>query len=725
MISQSAKTYLANPTDFDSLEGIMMKGFMNDYGKIDQCKTIPSAQYCYTQILPKMIDSGGNAAATAGLCLPETCPAEAIQFVWKTLFDMPIPMGNSTGAASTMQVSSVFATKTVCGDQSVEWTIASVLVLVLCCLLAALVIVSTTIVLWADSKREAEDSAGAKHQESSGYKAISEHEEKAMSLRLLECFSLTTNLKKFCEIRSGTATSCLDGIRVFSMCWVVMGHTLVWPLNSGAPGYTNPGDIVPFFKSDALTGTFTGQAILSAEFSVDSFFFMSGFLATYIGIKKIGGLGKWTPLKAAPFMYIDRWLRLTPVYLFVLLTYTYLLPALSSGPFWTEMDQEACKENMWQNLLYVQTLFAATGARGTQCYGVSWYLADDMMFFYLVPIIISIAVCRLSFIYGLSAVVSVASIVAGLIVAQEYTLSPSPFDKTGLLYMAKYYYPPWMRVAPYLIGTSFGILWRDHQVRATALLQQRSVQAGTWLLSAVLLGSCMWGNAGQFTQVPSGLYTDRVRGDLFISLAKPAWTIGLALMCALCFARVAGPVQWILEAPMFGYLSKLTFTVYLLHPIMLFVWLKSLAAPIHFSIVAYSMWFVAILFTTTALAFVVHLTIEQPTANLLFILMAPRKRPTKDVQGKDGTDANAPAALLAVEDSRWSDEALFRHSMPLPFEGESSYLPPGPRSRHTIASPTLLPLALGAPPTRVKTEDQLCIPLAGPEMESDLLAEMA
>ena len=181
MISQSAKTYLANPTDFDSLEGIMMKGFMNDYGKIDQCKTIPSAQYCYTQILPKMIDSGGNAAATAGLCLPETCPAEAIQFVWKTLFDMPIPMGNSTGAASTMQVSSVFATKTVCGDQSVEWTIASVLVLVLCCLLAALVIVSTTIVLWADSKREAEDSAGAKHQESSGYKAISEHEEKVPS----------------------------------------------------------------------------------------------------------------------------------------------------------------------------------------------------------------------------------------------------------------------------------------------------------------------------------------------------------------------------------------------------------------------------------------------------------------------------------------------------------------------------------------------------------------
>ena len=71
-------------------------------------------------------------------------------------------------------------------------------------------------------------------------------------------------------------------------------------------------------------------------------------------------------------------------------------------------------------------------------------------------------------------------------------------------------------------------------------------------------------------QVPSALYTDRARGNAFVAFAKPAWTIGLTSLCMLCFARVGGAVQWFLEAPIFGYASKLTFTVYLVHPFVLF-----------------------------------------------------------------------------------------------------------------------------------------------------------
>ena len=141
-----------------------------------------------------------------------------------------------------------------------------------------------------------------------------------------------------------------------------MGHTLVWPMTSGLPGYANLGDMAPYYNPDALFGTFSGQAILSAEFSVDSFFYMSGFLAAYIGLKELDGASAMRPIKIAPFMYMDRFLRLTPVYFFIVLCYTYVSLVLSQlqGPFWTLCDQDACKDTWWQNLLYLQTVFMAT-----------------------------------------------------------------------------------------------------------------------------------------------------------------------------------------------------------------------------------------------------------------------------------------------------------------------------------------------------------------------------
>jgi len=482
-------------------------------------------------------------------------------------------------------------------------------------------------------------------------------------------------------------------------------------------------------------GTWSGQAILSAEFSVDSFFFMSGFLATYIGLKKIGNRGIIAPLLGAPFMYLDRWLRLTPVYMFIVLIYTYLVPVFSSGPFWVEEDQPACRANIWQNLLYIQTLFQAFQDRGETCYTVSWYLADDMMFFYLVPLVIALALVRRSVVYLVMGIAAVASITAGIIIADQNKLSPSPFDPTGLIYMSKYYYPPWTRLPAYLVGTTFGIIWRDHQETIVERVQGSSlVQGMLWLVSASILGSCTWGNAGQLDTIPSELYNNRFRADMFVAVAKPAWCVGLAVLCVLNFSRVGGIAQWILEAPIFGYLSKLTFTVYLSHPIMLFIWIRSFTAPINFSLVGYSLAFCGILLTSTAFAFVVHLIIEQPTANLLAILMAPKPRPRpRPSQDKEEDQLSA----LPVMDSRWvnEDTETHRHSMPLPFEGESSFLPADSSHLLRRSVPVRLALPMPAAPALPTAKHGLTMiassapglrsPLAGPDMENQLLSEMA
>ena len=64
--------------------------------------------------------------------------------------------------------------------------------------------------------------------------------------------------------------------------------------------------------------------------TVDTFFFLSGFLAAYIGLKKLPSNAN--PLKVFAGYMWERWIRLTPAYLFILMFYIHLLPFLAVGP---------------------------------------------------------------------------------------------------------------------------------------------------------------------------------------------------------------------------------------------------------------------------------------------------------------------------------------------------------------------------------------------------------
>merc|ERR1719353_827863 len=97
----------------------------------------------------------------------------------------------------------------------------------------------------------------------------------------------------------------------------------------------------------------------------------------------------------------------------------------------------------------------------------------------------------------------------------------------------------------------------------------------------------------------------------------------------LCFARVGGMVQWLLEAPIFGYTSKLTFTIYLIHPTILYVWVRGITGPIHYSAINYGLNFLGVLTSSAALAFVIHMAVELPTSNLISIMMSAKQRDPK------------------------------------------------------------------------------------------------
>ena len=72
----------------------------------------------------------------------------------------------------------------------------------------------------------------------------------------------------------------LDGLRAFSMFWIIMGHTGDFATRIG---FSNWQDVYV----NIFTTFGTNFFVISANFAVDTFFYLSGFLSTHILIRKM------------------------------------------------------------------------------------------------------------------------------------------------------------------------------------------------------------------------------------------------------------------------------------------------------------------------------------------------------------------------------------------------------------------------------------------------------
>jgi len=215
------------------------------------------------------------------------------------------------------------------------------------------------------------------------------------------------------------------------------------------------------------------------------------------------------------------------------------------------------------------------------------------------------------------------------------------------VYMAQYYYLPWYRCPPYLIGCLAGFAWLDHKEFINKAFQNSLVVYGSIGVVVIVLMSCTYGIEGQMRSVPTTW--NRTSSAFYCSLAKPAWVSAIWLLCALCFTKTGGPIgtviATVLEHPVLGRISKLTFCMYLVQPnIMSTLW-DVQVATIHYSPAMYGCFYITIVVVNLIASFLVHIFIELPMANtcgmaLAMILPAqkpkkPKAEPLPEVDGKD------------------------------------------------------------------------------------------
>ena len=163
---------------------------------------------------------------------------------------------------------------------------------------------------------------------------------------ILLCFSPLANLEKLLSYPKPTKAvpnlNSVNAIRALSMFWVVLGHMYSQWSVYGDNLRTN------YEKLERMSLQF----LVAGIFAVDTFFFLSGFLA-YWSLSKRMKAKNFNFLLNLPVIYLYRYIRLTPALFAVILINTGLWGHLHDGPFYFQGTDSWCDRNWWSAILYV------------------------------------------------------------------------------------------------------------------------------------------------------------------------------------------------------------------------------------------------------------------------------------------------------------------------------------------------------------------------------------
>jgi len=228
-----------------------------DFGNWDRCQDA-GMSFC-TLWLPTAI-----GFSPTGLCAPAGCGASDLRDVNSSL-SVAARLLNPQLWLQKQQSQEALV---FCGDNRHPWS-ASGIAVVACVGAVAVALLACTAVssMWRPSKRSSD--GGGK----SG----------AVVADLVDGCSLRAGARAVGSLAPAQPSqlSVLHGVRVISMFLIILAHTLFF---AQLPGYTNP----EFFLHKLSSWRF--QIVPSAELAVDTFFVLSGFLATLLLLKELTGL---------------------------------------------------------------------------------------------------------------------------------------------------------------------------------------------------------------------------------------------------------------------------------------------------------------------------------------------------------------------------------------------------------------------------------------------------
>ncbi|XP_039962162.1 nose resistant to fluoxetine protein 6 [Bactrocera neohumeralis] len=371
---------------------------------------------------------------------------------------------------------------------------------------------------------------------------------------LFIAFSVLTNAPKIFTVKKSNnpnVIQCLNGLRCFSMMWVVFGH-----------GYMTFYELPHINKDKVYTWIETPYSMLvqNATLCVDTFFFMSGLLMLWGAFREMERTkGKLN----LGMMYFHRYIRLTPVVAVVILYIMSLYKYSGHGPMWMKIgtQDERCSDTWWATLLYVQNYAFPKKI----CISQSWYLAVDTQLYVLSPLIL-IPLWK----WGKKALAPIILLgvlcMAGTFatfMVWKFTLFRVDDDHVDDRQRWTYY-PTHTRVPTWLIGVIFGyFLYTKNRGRQIPLAKKWVITG--WVLAFGVMLTDMWGPYWRI--LPENPSAPIIEGAFYEPLSRASWAIAIGWIVWACYNGHGGIINDFLSWGFFTGFSRLTYCMYVIHRI--------------------------------------------------------------------------------------------------------------------------------------------------------------
>ena len=482
-------------------------------------------------------------------------------------------------------------------DETVEWEAGDFAMLVIVLIFGLLIVIGTFIDL----------SVSLLHTEVFSERLI----------QIFQGFSLYHNtIKLFNTDTTGSDTlACINGIRFLSISWVFLGHTYF-----AFEGKLFINNLFSMLDPGSSTNSVAFMAIKNGAFSVDSFFFIGAVLSSYLTLKQLDK-ANGASVKCGIMFYVHRYLRISGLYAMVIGLHATFIKFLATGPQSQFMAiEEYCQVGWWTNLLYINVWF--DGKMEGSCVGVSWYLSNEMWMFIFSPLIIY-PLWKWEKIGIASAVLCVVGFTAGLIAnAIVDDVSFNLMMPIGKDQGDDFYFMPWYRAQPYIMGLIFGYIL--FKLRNKPLGISKITSLWIWAFAGLLGALCVYGpyDTGMFSQVNDGKETSKAVIISYVGLSKLGWSLALGWVILACVKGHGGPINSILSWGLFTPLGRMSYCIYLIHMTVIDYVVSLHSYTITFTQTLAIYYIIAILMVSTGVAYALVMVFEAPFMHMEKLLYA-------------------------------------------------------------------------------------------------------
>uniref|UniRef100_A0A182IST2 Acyltransferase 3 domain-containing protein n=3 Tax=Anopheles atroparvus TaxID=41427 RepID=A0A182IST2_ANOAO len=437
---------------------------------------------------------------------------------------------------------------------------------------------------------------------------------------LLMAFSLPRNWHSLTTARKRITPGAKDlrfihSVRFLIMYLVIAGHSMlfncIFPL-------LNPQYVELNYRRMVTMLIFNGVTVVQTYFTISGFLLAVHFVEFTERQRTFG----WRDF----FQSITyRFLRLTPVYAFMLLLDASWLIRLQDGPIWkrvAETERTFCRTHWWANVLYLNNYITVS----EPCLQQTWYLATDFQLF-----IFGLALLGLTwrfprlrkplFALAITAAILVPAIVTYVNRFEGVVMLRPEALKYVLWYDPMYremYIPMHTNIGSYLAGLIAGLVY--HKLKRAEFVAAR--HKGFHILWYASLPVAIGLLVSAYIFYAYDFEKPAIWIALYAALSKNLWgALFGVLFVGLAFG-VGGFIRGVLNNPIFRPLGKTTYCVFLCHLFVIRVTLGNIRQPIYVS----DMRILVSTSSTLVLAYIMGslmcLLIEIPFSNIQKILFS-------------------------------------------------------------------------------------------------------